>query len=384
MEIKLIIISNFLNPHQYPLSQELYKLTDGGFRFVELEKIPISFVKSGYPEYNNVPWLIRAWESESNQKEVDELVIDASVMVAGGCAAVEKYIDKRLKHNKLTLKYSERWLKRGIVNVLSPNIFRPIISYWLHYRNKPYYLLCASAFTNSDSNKFWNFKDKAFKWGYFPTTDSAKDDESNYSVFHDKSGVFKILTVCRMLNWKRPEMMIEAAKYLRDNDVKFVMDMYGSGERLEYIKQLIDKYSLKDNVVLHGNIPNEKIHQEMQQHHCLLFTSNQREGWGAVVNEAMANGCVVVGASKIGSIPYLIKDGVNGVVFEDGNQDDLNKKLYRIALDWSVCEEMARMARSTIKDEWSPQQAAKRLLKLTYFLEKGMPVPFMDGPCSIA
>ncbi len=70
MEIKLIIISNFLNPHQYPLSQELYKLTDEGFRFIELEKIPNTFVKSGYPEYDNVPWLIRAWESESNQKEV--------------------------------------------------------------------------------------------------------------------------------------------------------------------------------------------------------------------------------------------------------------------------------------------------------------------------
>ena len=42
MEIKLIIISNFLNPHQYPLSQELYKLTDEGFRFIELEKIPVA------------------------------------------------------------------------------------------------------------------------------------------------------------------------------------------------------------------------------------------------------------------------------------------------------------------------------------------------------
>lgn len=384
MEIKLIIISNFLNPHQYPLSQELYKLTDGGFRFIELEKIPDTFVKSGYPEYDNVPWLIRAWESESNQKEVEELVINTPTMIAGGCAAVEKYIGKRLKHNKLTLKYSERWLKRGIINVLSPNIFRPIISYWLHFRNKPYYLLCASAFTSSDSSKFGTFKNKAFKWGYFPATDGVKDNESNYSVFHDGTGVFKIMTVCRMLNWKRPEMMIEAAKYLRDNDVKFIMDMYGSGERLNLVKQLIDRYNLNNNVVLHGNIPNEKIHEEMKHHHCLLFTSNQREGWGAVVNEAMANGCVVVGASKIGSIPYLIKDGMNGVVFEDGNQDDLNKKLHYCAIHITECESLAKEARNTISTVWSPNEAAKRLLVLADALNNKKKTPYKDGPCSLA
>ncbi len=34
---------------------------------------------------------------------------------------------------------------------------------------------------------------------------------------------------------------------------------------------------------------------------------------GAVANEAMANGCVVVGSHEIGSIPYLIQDLSNGL-----------------------------------------------------------------------
>lgn len=122
----------------------------------------------------------------------------------------------------------------------------------------------------------------------------------------------------------------------------------------------------------------------MKHHHCLLFTSNQREGWGAVVNEAMANGCVVVGASKIGSIPYLIKDGMNGVVFEDGNQDDLNKKLHYCAIHITECESLAKEARNTISTVWSPNEAAKRLLVLADALNNKKKTPYKDGPCSLA
>jgi len=384
MEMRMIFVSNFLNPHQYPLAIELYLLTGGSFRFIELEQIPDSFVKSGYPKYGHEPWLIRTWESESARKEAEDLAIRASVMVAGGCASVERYVKRRLEYNRLTFKYSERWLKRGLINIISPNIFRPIISYLLRYRNKPYYLLCASAFAASDACKFGNFKDKAFKWGYFPKTTGAENEELNFAAFKEDTEMFKIMTVCRMLNWKRPKMMIEAAKYLNLNGINFIMDMYGSGQQLDRISKLIDEYALKDKVILHGNIPNKKIHEEMRRHHCLLITSNQREGWGAVVNEAMANGCVVVGASKIGSIPYLINDGINGIVFEDNSQDDLNSKLYKLAINPAECEAMARKGQSTIAKIWSPRQAAIRLLSLSESLNNGLKTPYVDGPCSVA
>lgn len=41
--MKIIFISNFLNPHQYPVAKALYKMTDGEYRFVELESMPDSF-----------------------------------------------------------------------------------------------------------------------------------------------------------------------------------------------------------------------------------------------------------------------------------------------------------------------------------------------------
>ncbi|WP_303030229.1 glycosyltransferase [uncultured Duncaniella sp.] len=381
--MKIIFISNFLNPHQYPVAKALYKMTDGEYRFVELESMPDSFRQSGYPDYDKEPWLIKAWRSEDLSQEADTLVLDADVVIAGGCAAVEPYIDKRLKLNKLTFKYTERWFKRGLLNLLSPNIFKPVLSYHLKHRKKPYYLLCASAFSAYDANIVGTFKDKAYKWGYFPKTGSDVCDEDIFKIFREPYP-FRIMTVCRMLDWKQPEMMVKAAKYLHDNKVEFIMDMYGSGERMEVVRSLIKKYDLEAVVSMRGNISNEKIHEEMQNHHCLLFTSNKREGWGAVVNEAMANGCTVVGASKIGAVPYLIKNRYNGIVFKDGDQNDLNNKLLELTRNVTDCERLARKARETITILWSPEEAAKRIIKLSESILHGEMSPYMDGPCSIA
>lgn len=381
--MKIVFISNILNPHQYPLAKELYKITDGNYHFVEMEPLPKWLKDGGYPMYVDCPWLVRAWLSDENKLLSRRICLDADIMIVGGCYPYD-LIKARLDSGKIVFYYGERWLKRGWLNLFSPRLLRDQWYYHKFFHERPIYFLAASAFAAKDYYKLHSFRGRCFKWGYFPATDGAENEELNYAAFHDKSGVFKIMTVCRMLNWKRPEMMVEAAKYLRDNGVKFVMDMYGSGERLSRIQQMIGRYNLNDNVILHGNIPNEEIHKEMQRHHCLLFTSNQREGWGAVVNEAMANGCVVVGASKIGSIPYLIEDGVNGLVFEDGDQDDLNKKLYYCATNIPECETMAREARKTITTIWSPKEAAKRLIILADALIHNETTPYKNGPCSVA
>ena len=49
------------------------------------------------------------------------------------------------------------------------------------------------------------------------------------------------------------------------------------------------------------------------------MTSNQEEGWGVVVNEAMNSGCVVIGSNLAGSVPYLIENGKNGLIYNCGD-----------------------------------------------------------------
>lgn len=57
----------------------------------------------------------------------------------------------------------------------------------------------------------------------------------------------------------------------------------------------------------------------MREHDIFTFTSNKREGWGAVLNEAMSCGCACVVSDLIGAAPYLIKAGINGYTFKTGD-----------------------------------------------------------------
>ena len=93
--------------------------------------------------------------------------------------------------------------------------------------------------------------------------------------------------------------------------------MYGDGPLREKMEQLVNELGLRDYVHFMGNVPNEIIHQTMRETHIFLFTSDREEGWGAVANEAMSEGCLLIGADEIGAVPYLVKDGENGVFIDD-------------------------------------------------------------------
>ena len=153
----LIFISNYFNHHQVPLSQELYNLTDGNFRFIELEEMPQSFKDSGYPSYDDCPMLVQAWKSADNMKLANDLVRSAEVVIYGSIKSY-KWITARLNDGKLTFECGERWLKRGWLNILSPRLLRAQWLYHTNYYNKPLYRLNASAYAADDMKKLHSFK----------------------------------------------------------------------------------------------------------------------------------------------------------------------------------------------------------------------------------
>ena len=79
-----------------------------------------------------------------------------------------------------------------------------------------------------------------------------------------------------------------------------------------------------------GAMPPEEVRRHMEKADIYLFTSDFNEGWGAVLNESMNSGCAVVASHAIGSVPFLIKNGENGLIYENGNQLDLEKQVLRL------------------------------------------------------
>lgn len=160
--------------------------------------------------------------------------------------------------------------------------------------------------------------------------------------------------------------------------------MFGSGSELPKIKSLINKLDVKDCVNLCGNRPNDEILEIIREHHIFLFTSDRNEGWGAVVNEAMSNGCAVVASDAVGSVPFLINSGENGLIFNDQNLDDLYLKTMVLIKSPELREQIVRNSYSTMYNLWSPQNAAKNFIKLAKSALQNKIEAVKDGPGSTA
>lgn len=318
--------SNFLNHHQANVADELYEKLGTDYTFVELCPIYDWLLKGGYSDLSSRPYVLQAWRSPENYRKAEELALNADVALFGGPETLKLEV-MRAKTGKLTFDVGERWLKRGLLNLASPRLLRYFWYYYTVFSKENVYKLCSSAYACGDHYKLYSFKNRCYKWGYFTKVeDFPFETSANFDVSSEETEVH-LMWCARFLRWKHPELPVRLARRLKDKGYKFVFDMYGSGVELENVKRLASELEVTDVLRFQGNLPNDKILEQMRQHEIFLFTSDKNEGWGAVLNESMSNGCAVVASDEIGSVPFLVEDGVNGLVFKSEDLDSLETKV---------------------------------------------------------
>ena len=377
--MKITFLTNLVNHHQICVADELFKYYKYDYTYVAFESLPDWLRKGGYQEIER-SYVLKSYESPQNKEKAEKLAYESDIVIIG--SAPEYLVKRRLHENKITFHYSERWFKRISYRFLSPRFWYNFYRYHTRYRNKRSYMLCASAFTASDVYKVGAYPHRCFKWGYF-TKVEAFDIHAN---LREKRGKNRIMWCARFLDWKHPELVVELAERLRSIGDEFIINMFGNGVEFEHIKQMIEKMGLSDVIHLRGNLPNDMILKEFRNHNIFLFTSDRNEGWGAVLNEAMSNGCAVVASHQIGSVPFLVKDGVNGLIFKSENVNSLYDKVSSLLINAECCEKLAKEAYRTMLDEWSPTKAVARLIKLfdTVMNDQLTNYNVTEGPCSWA
>jgi len=379
--IKIAFFSVVLNHHQANLADVLYEQTGHQFVFVELEEPIGNNIKGGCKNYSDRPYLLQSWKDSNSKQQAINVALTAEVALFGGGL---DYMRLRLNKNLFSFEVGERWLKRGWINVFSPRLLKNMWYYHTRgWHNKPLYKLCSSAYSAGDQYRLHTLKDRCYKWGYFTKVDSNFEIEAIQQC--TSTPEFTPLMWCaRFLKLKHPELPVKLAHRLKQKGYLFNIDMFGSGKEFDHTKALIKELDVEDCVKLRGNLPNDEILKEMRKHSIFLFTSDRNEGWGAVLNEAMSNGCTVVASDEIGSVPFLIEDGKNGMVFKACGIDSLVEKVSYLLDNAIERRDMAVKAYQTMRDVWSPHVAARNLLVLIDDIKNGKNTSIINGPCSKA
>ena len=373
--MKVVFCSNYMNHHQLPFCKALLGIDGVEFTFVATEPVSEERKKFGYEEMDSAfPWIIRAYESKGEYARAEREILAADAVIFGhvpkGMPAA------RLNKGKLSFFAAERFLRNGIspLKALARYIIDPI-----RFNRKNCYLLCTGAYVAADYARFGGFKGKKYKWGYFPEVKRYADVDGLMKEKNPRS----MLWAGRLLPLKHPEYALEVAKRLQAEGYDFTMRIVGGGELEEPLKAQIAEMQLQERVCLLGAIPAGQVRAEMEKSEIFLFTSDKNEGWGAVLSEAMNSACATVTSHTVGAAPFLVQDGENGFLFQDGDVDELYSKVKRLFGEDGLSVKMGKNAYATMINTWNPEHAARCFLALARqkLGEKSEP---LTDVCSVA
>ena len=371
----IVFVSNFLNQHQHHLCLFLQQLVNE-FYFIELEATN----SIGYQIQTHADFVLQYYKAGERDKAI-ALINQADVVIFGGTSPL---MYPRIKENKITYLYIERYFKKGIWRRFVPTIRNAIHKAIIQYKSQNLFVLCASAYTSYDLSLLGFPSTKCFKWGYFPLTkhycinDLMKKKETQNTI--------EILWAGRFIKWKHPEHAILIANELRKIGYNFHLSMIGDGCELNSIRKLATSLHIENYVDFLGGLSSDAVREHMEKSHIFLFTSDYNEGWGAVLNEAMNSACAVIVSHAAGSVPYLINNGNNGLIYQSGNWKEAFLHLVYLIDHSKEIFKLGTNAYLTIVKMWNAKNAAKCFVNLVKGALQGHILPQMsnDGVCSSA
>lgn len=381
--MRVTFYSNFLNHHQLPFCQEMVRLLGDSFTFVATKAFDPAVVSAGYQDMNtSYDFCLPSYLDAAASEKAHNLAVESDVIVHG--SAPEIFMTERLRAGKpLSFRYSERLYKpltgvrqrtRTFLGQLRANARAQV------YGASSPYLLCAGAYVAKDYRLTGGYKGRAYKWGYFPRGSSRTVEEL---ALQKRREPVSALWAGRMIDWKHGENAIKLAHALKENNHAFRLAMVGDGPCRAGWEKLAENLGVANEVSFLGAVPSAEVLEHMESADIFLFTSDGNEGWGAVLNESMSAGCAVLANRKIGSVPYLLKNGENGLIY-DGMEDFLKQGEF-LACNRARAMQYGANAKRTIEEKWDAAHAAQAFLSLCSFLEKGKKgSPANDGPCSLA
>lgn len=143
-----------------------------------------------------------------------------------------------------------------------------------------------------------------------------------------------IIAVGRLCDQKGYDLLIKAWNKIANKYNNWHINIYGDGNEKNKYLNLISRYKLEKSIYIHHAVSN--IYEKYQESDFLILSS-RAEGFGLVLAESMSCGCPCVSFNCPSGPNEIITDGVDGLLAENGNIDDLADKI-----EWMITHEKER------------------------------------------
>ncbi len=176
-----------------------------------------------------------------------------------------------------------------------------------------------------------------------------------------KTDSITVLFLGRLSKEKGVFDLLEAFAAIRNTSIKWKLILAGNGD-LERARKLANDLGLSAKVEFMGWVgPKKKA--ELLSIADVLVLPSYFEGLPMAVLEGMASGLPVV-SSRVGGIPDVIEDSVNGLLFSPGDITALSHCFEKLGADFPFAKKLGRAARLRAENDFSVPVVIERLEKL--------------------
>jgi 1,2-diacylglycerol 3-alpha-glucosyltransferase len=252
--------------------------------------------------------------------------------------------------------------KKNKIPIMGTNHFLPnnFIDNFVKSKNSPIYKIAERAMWHSVMNIYNNIEMVMVPSEYAKTINQKKGLKKPAVVvsngimleeYKDKNinsfitGKYKIdrnktilLSASRLDKEKKVGVLLNACSFIKDKS-EFQFLITGKGKDRKNLEAIALKNGISEKVIFTGVVP-KSVLKDLYKVSDIFLTASEVELQGLSIMEAMASGLPVVASNSM-AIPELVKDTINGFLFEPGNGADAGEKILKLINNKALRQKMS-------------------------------------------
>lgn len=168
----------------------------------------------------------------------------------------------------------------------------------------------------------------------------------------------------RTSRWKGLQVLVESLVRLRELVPGVRLEVVGDGDDVVPLQKLAAELGVADLVDWAGRVSHDELPSYYRRAGVTVLPSlTESESFGMTLVEAMACGCPVVG-SDVGGIPFVVRDGEDGVLVPPADAEALAEALAGVLTDPARAARLGAAGRDAALSRWDWKQQESRTLRV--------------------